>query len=146
MGNVMAASPPPTPPPPPPYVLVPAPSEEQSLGNPGTVEDLHKRTKGTHKQSIIVSHRKIIFYFCFRCVSHQLWWGQNHGQQRLEQPFSNFSYFEHELVDPIRIQIWSHLCWNSAIQSLWSLSYFTWWCWSQWQFKCQHYSSNQQEC
>lgn len=52
MGNVMAASPPP-PPPPPPHGLVPAPSEEQSLGNPGTVEDLHKKTKGFHKQSII---------------------------------------------------------------------------------------------
>ena len=50
MGNVMAASPPP-PPPPPPHVLVPAPSEEQSLGNPGTVEDLHKKTKGKIKQT-----------------------------------------------------------------------------------------------
>ena len=43
MGNVMASGPPP-PPPPPPAPLVAA--VEKPLENPGTVEELHKRTKG----------------------------------------------------------------------------------------------------
>jgi len=42
MGNVMASSLPPPPPPPPPAQTS---SAEESLGNPGTVEDLHKKTK-----------------------------------------------------------------------------------------------------
>lgn len=43
MGNVIAAGPPPPPPPPPAAVAV---VEEKHLENPGTVEDLHKKTKG----------------------------------------------------------------------------------------------------
>lgn len=41
MGNVLASSPP-APPPLPPALVV----EERHLENPGTVEDLHKKTKG----------------------------------------------------------------------------------------------------
>ena len=51
MGNVMAAGAPPPPPPPPPA----APTsvglllDSPPLENPGTVEDLHKKTKGKNK-------------------------------------------------------------------------------------------------
>ena len=47
MGNVMASgpSPPPPPPPQPSTPLVP-PTDVPTLENPGTVEDLHKKTKG----------------------------------------------------------------------------------------------------
>lgn len=41
MGNVLAAGPPPPPPAPPAIV-----SDVKPLENPGTVEDLHKKTKG----------------------------------------------------------------------------------------------------
>lgn len=41
MGNVLASGPPPPPPAPP--ALVP---DQKPLENPGTVEDLHKKTKG----------------------------------------------------------------------------------------------------
>lgn len=40
----MASGPPPPPPPPPAPLVV---AEERTLENPGTVEDLHKKTKGT---------------------------------------------------------------------------------------------------
>lgn len=43
MGNVMAAGPPP-PPPPPPSIIVNM--DDKPLENPGTVEELHKKTKG----------------------------------------------------------------------------------------------------
>ena len=42
MGNVMASGPPPPPPPPAAALIV----EDRLLENPGTVEDLHKKTKG----------------------------------------------------------------------------------------------------
>jgi hypothetical protein len=44
MGNVLASGPPPPPPPLPPKIIVDV--EEKPLENPGTVEDLHKKTKG----------------------------------------------------------------------------------------------------
>lgn len=43
----MASGPPPPPPPPPAALVV---AEERTLENPGTVEDLHKKTKGTATQ------------------------------------------------------------------------------------------------
>ena len=48
MGNVIAAAPP-GPPPLPPALVV----EEKPLENPGTVEDLHKKTKGLMNFTVI---------------------------------------------------------------------------------------------
>ncbi len=66
MGNVIAAGPPPPPPLPPALV-----AEERSLENPGTVEDLHKKTKGNFEANTIILDSFLIPYIFLRCFSSQ---------------------------------------------------------------------------
>ena len=51
MGNVMASGPPPPPPPLPPTIV--SPVDEKPLENPGTVEELHRKTKGCYDSNFI---------------------------------------------------------------------------------------------